>query len=450
MGKHKDMGKRFDVTSFLKFFVFSTLGLFFFFVPFFPGEKTKYTFLVYAVNVVKAFLLPILPLLVLFAVYSLILLCIVAKISDRCLIVKRLYGSVRPYSIVLYCLGGILGTMVYLQVGPASLLAKNIGGLGMGLANTVLVTITVAGLMVPFIAEFGLLEMVGILIEPLMRPLFRVPGYASIDAVTSFVANPTVGIFFTNKLYRNKMYTTREAAAIATNFSFISLGFFAVMCQAANILDLYGAVVLSSFVLAFVMSFIIIRIPPISLMPETLIDGTERVGEKKVRFNTALFQSGYTAAMEKARNERVLPLFGRYLVEVLIFSQKIASYILCISIVTLWLVDNTTLFNILGNPFVPILQFFRIPNATEIAPAMILGLAEVALPSTYISGMSIATQSAFFVVVVSALQIIMFSNSAVSIMESDIPLGAGKLIIIFLVRTLVAIPLVALVSHILF
>ena len=58
--------------------------------------------------------------------------------------------------------------------------------------------------MVPFITEFGLLEYIGVLIEPLMRPVFKVPGYAAIDAVTSFVANPTLGIFFTNKLYKEK------------------------------------------------------------------------------------------------------------------------------------------------------------------------------------------------------------------------------------------------------
>lgn len=65
--------------------------------------------------------------------------------------------------------------------------------------------------MVPFITEFGLLEYIGVLIEPLMRPVFKVPGYAAIDAVTSFVANPTLGIFFTNKLYKEKkIYNARS------------------------------------------------------------------------------------------------------------------------------------------------------------------------------------------------------------------------------------------------
>lgn len=44
----------------------------------------------------------------------------------------------------------------------------------------------------------------------------------------------------------------------------------------------------------------------------------------------------------------------------------------------------------------------------------------------------------------------MFSNSMPSILESDIPLGLGKLILIFFLRTLIAMPLVAIVTHLIF
>jgi len=442
-----------NANGLLKLLVLSGLGVFFFFIPSIPVGESMQTFMVFSVGIVRGWLRPILPMLVLLAVYLLIIQCLLAKFQgEKFPLLKRLYGSVKNYSIVLYCIGAALGTLVYLQAGPPSLLAKGVGGLGMGLAGTVIVTIIIAGMMVPLVAEFGLLELVGTFIEPFMRPLFKVPGYAAIDATASFVANPTVGIFFTNKLYNEKKYSTREACAIATNFSFISLGFFAVMCTAANIMDHYGSVVLTSFVLSFVMAFIIIRIPPIRTMPDTMIDGTERdrKTEEKTSFGPALFVRGFHAGVQKAGEAPFFEIMKRYLVEVTIFSQKIAAYILCLSIITLWLEQSTPLFIYLGMPFEPFIALLQIPNAGEIAPGMILGLAEVALPATYISGMAIPVKSAFFVVVVSGLQIIMFSNSAVSIMESDIPLGAGKLIGIFLVRTVVAMPLVAVAAHLLF
>lgn len=438
--------------SVVKFVIFSLIGILFFFVPVIPTASGKSTLLVESVNFGKKLLGAYLPVLVLAAVFLLIVLCLLAKMGDRFPTIKKYYGSVKVYSIVLYVIGEIMGLMVYLKKGPEILLSAGVGGTGLGLAGTVIVTIILAGIMVPFLAEFGLLEFVGSIIEPLMRPLFRVPGCASIDAVTSFVANPTVGIFFTNKLYCEKTYTAREAAAIATNFSFISLGYFAIMADAANIMDHYGAVVLTSFVMSFVMAFIMIRIPPIAWIKDEYIDGTQKRVEEKARVQAEgnFLLRSFCQGAAKAESVNTGATFKRYLVDVLIFAQKIPAYILCISTLTLLLAETTPIFSYIGIPFVPVLNLLQIPNAADIAPAIILGLAEVALPAAYIAPLAVPAASAFFVVVVTALQILMFSNSIVSILESDIPLGVGRLLIIFFLRTLIAMPFVAIVTHILF
>jgi len=433
-----------------KFLIFSTIGILYFFVPLVTVGESKITWLVHSVNLVKGWLKPFLPTLVLIWIAMLIVCCIVAKVSDKFPLITKLYGSVRPYSIVLYAIGFVSAVMVYLKVGPEMILSPSVGGTGMSLSQTVIVTIIIAGLMVVFVTDFGLLELIGVIIEPLMRPMFKVPGYASIDAVTSFVANPTVGVFFTNKLYMQKRYTSREASSIASGFSFISLGFFMVLAQTANIFEYYGQILLWSFVMAFVLAFIMVRIPPLSRIPDTMYDGTERPAEERERFSMALLKKGWETAAMRGNELNIAEAFKKTLVDVFIFSQKISAYIMCITVITMLLVENTFIFNYLGIPFIPILNLLQIPNAAEIAPSFILGLAEVALPATYISTLGVAPAAAFFVVVVTALQIIMFSNSAVSIMESNIPLNAGKLIIIFFLRTLISMPFVAVITHIIF
>ena len=434
----------------LKFLIFSTIGILYFFVPLVESKGTRVTWLVQSVNLVKGWLKPVMPALVMVFILLLLIGCITARLTNRFTMITQLYGSVKTYSIVLYAIGFICAIMVFTGVGPQMILDPAVGGTGMSLSQTVIVTIIIAGMMVCFITDFGLLELIGVIIEPLMRPLFRVPGYASIDAVTSFVANPTVGVFFTNKLYKQKKYTTREAASISTNFSFISLGFFMVLAQTANIFEYYGPILLTSFVLAFVVAFIMVRIPPLSGMPDLMFDGTPRPLEEREKFNMALLKKGWDAAQVRAGETNALETFKKTLLEVFIFAQKISAYIMCITVITMLLVENTSIFNFLGIPFVPILNLLQIPNAAEIAPSIILGLAEVALPATYISGLMIEPAASFFIVVVTALQIIMFSNSAVSIIESDIPLGPGKLILLFFIRTLVSMPLVAIATHIIF
>ena len=181
-----------------------------------------------------------------------------------------------------------------------------------------------------------------------------------------------------------------------------------------------------------------------------MYDGTPRPTEERVHYSVALIKNAFITAAETGNRVEIGKTFKKVLTDVLIFAQKISAYIMCIYVLAMLLVKGTTLTSYLGIPLVPILDLLGIPNASEIAPSFILGLAEVALPSAYIGGLSIAPAAAFFVVTVTALQIMMFSNSMPSILESDIPLGLGKLILIFFLRTLIAMPLVAIVTHLIF
>ena len=438
--------------NFFKFVFCSFMGIFFFFIPFFESGGTLQTFMVYSIDIVKNFLKPFLPTLTMVMVYMLIVFTFIAKLSKKHTILKKLYGSATNVTLAIYCIGALLGTIVLLGFGPDILHTKMITG-NVGLAQTVIVTIVIAGLMVPLLVEFGLLEMLGRFIEPFMRPLFKVPGCASIDAVTSFVANPTVGVFFTNKLYCNGLYTGREAASIATGFSFISLGFFAIPCQFAGILNLYGTVVLSSFVIAFILAAIMIRIPPISRIPDTYIDGTPREtvkqDDKRLSFAQTL-SSGYKAALQKAEETNVVGVFKRYAIDVFVFAQKVTAVILCFCSLGTLIIENTSIFHLIGMPFVPLLKLLQIPNASEIGPAMFLAFVEVSLPSVFIADLGVTTQTAFFVVTISTLQIINLGSSMIPIIESNIPLNLGQCIIVFFLRTLLAIPIVGILSHILF
>ena len=228
------------------------------------------------------------------------------------------------------------------------------------------------------------------------------------------------------------------------------MGFFAVLVESAGILDHYGDVVLWSFLLSFAIAAIMIRIPPLRGLPDLMYDGSPRPEEKKAKYSAELFKNAMIKAVETGNSVDVAATFKKTLMDVFIFAQKISAYIMCIYVLVMVVVKNTNIADYLGIPFVPILNLLGIPNAAEIAASFILGLAEVALPSAFISGLGVAPAAAFFVVTVTALQIIMFSNSAVSIMESDIPLNVGKLVIIFFLRTLIAMPLVAIVTHFIF
>ena len=90
------------------------------------------------------------------------------------------------------------------------------------------------------------------------------------------------------------------------------------------------------------------------------------------------------------------------------------------------------------------------PNAAEIAPATLIGIVELALPVIMVSGKGFAVKSIFFIAVLSSVQIIFFTESANAMLECEIPVSMSDLVLCFIVRTLVAMPILALVSHVLF
>ena len=96
------------------------------------------------------------------------------------------------------------------------------------LAGSVLLTVTVAGWLVVFIMHAGTIDFIGILMEPIMRPVFRVPGEAAVDGIASFVSAPAVGVYLTSQLYEQSVYTEQEATAIITNSVFAVLDFWCI------------------------------------------------------------------------------------------------------------------------------------------------------------------------------------------------------------------------------
>ena len=79
--------------------------------------------------------------------------------------------------------------------------------------------IIIGAIFMPFLLNYGVLEIIGVLLEPLMRPLFKVPGKAALDATASFVSSSSLGVLITNRLWKNNVYTEKEMVAIMTGFS---------------------------------------------------------------------------------------------------------------------------------------------------------------------------------------------------------------------------------------
>lgn len=356
---------------------------------------------------------------------------------------------------VMRVLAVFFATMYLFQIGPEPFTSEDTSGLLLnpdgGLVTMMFSLFLFAGLLLPLLTDFGLLEFFGSMMLKIMRPVFKIPGRAAIDCLASWVGDGTIGVLLTSRQYEEGNYTAREAATIATTFSVVSITFCFVIVETANLsqyfLPFYGTVILVGLILAVIMP----RIYPLRNKPDTYFDGSlpeENREDVPAGFNAFTF--GLQNALAKAESNKDLSkVIGSGFKNVLEMWFAITPVIMAFGTIALVLAEYTNFFRILGMPFEPILQLFQIPYAEDAAQTMIIGFADMLLPSILGAGIE-SELTRFFIATISVTQLIYMSEVGGLILGTKLPLKLWDLFIIFLIRTIISIPIVALVAHILF
>ena len=370
-------------------------------------------------------------------------------------ILKNYYKTDSVFQGILYVLGAVYAIMYAFQIGPEAVIGGDTSGVVIkGIALSVGLIIPLGGLFIPLFVSYGGLEFLGTLLEPIMRPVFKIPGRAALDAVTSFVGASSIGAYLTSRIYKENLYTQKEAVIISTSFCVVSVGFAAFCAKTVGLLPIFPKIFIVSFIITFLIAIIMVRIPPISRKPEVYFNGkaqTEAEKQENRSFNAQIFKKGIDRAVQRASQSKgLIKEVGVGFIEGWKLVPKVLTLITAVGVTALMLAMYTPVFEWIGKPMIPYLNLFQIPNATEIAPSTLIGITEMYLPVLLIANQNVSIAAAFFVTVLTLVQIVFFAETAVVILISGIPVSAKELVIIFIERTLIAIPLIAISMHILF
>ncbi|MGE7983058.1 YjiH family protein [Solibacillus sp. NPDC093137] len=356
---------------------------------------------------------------------------------------------------IMRVLAVIFASMYVFQIGPESLTSDVTTGVlldpASGLVTFMFVLFLFAGLLLPLLTDFGLLEFFGSMMVKIMRPLFKIPGRSAIDCLASWVGDGTIGVLLTSKQYEEKNYTGREAATIATTFSVVSITFCLVVVETIGIgdyfIEFYASVIICGLILAFIMP----RIYPLKQKADTLIDGSQVPANREdVQDGYNVFSFGLHNALSKADSNRNLgKMIKNGFINVLEMWFAVTPIIMAFATIALVLAEFTSFFRILGMPFEPILALLQIPEAGEAAQTMIVGFADMLLPSVLGAGIE-SEMTRFFIATVSVTQLIYMSEVGGLILGTKLPLKIWDLFIIFLTRTIISIPIIAAIAHLLF
>lgn len=281
-----------------------------------------------------------------------------------------------------------------------------------------------------------------------IKPLFSLPGRSAIDLLASWIGNVNVGVVLTREQYLSGFYTGREAVAIATNFSTVSLPFCLVIARVLEVDHMFPVLYLTVIIAGIICAIIIPRIPPVSRIPDTFYvqnDYTEEVPENISKFKWAMEQAVKRAESAGPLKEQIKQ--GYEVFAGIAFT--LIPQVMAIGTIALIIAEYTSFFSIISQPMVYVLQLFQIPEAEAAAPATIAGFIDMFMPAILATGIE-AEITRFFIGALSLVQIIYLTEMGTLLIVSKIPVNLWQLFVIFIERTLISIPIIALIAHIIF
>ena len=338
--------------------------------------------------------------------------------------------------------GLFLAVLFASGTAPEWLAAKGVGGLMWGvLVASVAVIMPVGAAVLNVLVGYGMIELLGTWMRPVMRPVFRLPGRAALDDLMSWLGSYSVGLYVTRKLVDQGRYTRREAFLIATGFSTVSVGFVGVVCSTLELLHLFPVVFGTYFVLVYALAAVQARIWPATSISDQTVGAADP--EPEVPFSQA-----WTVAMERAQRA---PAVGRVLWKGLgegtALAATILGTILAVGTAATAVAEYTPLFDVLGAPLVPVLTALGLPDAELLAPAVLAGITEMYIPALLVK--DAAVEGRFFIAVLSISQLVFFSSVAPMMLDlfKDLPIRVSHLLVIFAFRTVVLVPVLAALVH---
>ena len=240
-----------------------------------------------------------------------------------------------------------------------------------------------AGLLLPLLMNFGLLEFLGTMMTRIMRPVFNLPGRSAIDCIASWLGDGSVGILMTSKQYENSYYTQREAAVIGTSFSAVSITFSLVVIAQVGLEHLFAQFYLTVCLAGVVAAFIVPRLPPLSRKKDVFICGKVRQdNDEVIPEGTNAFLWGIDQALVKAETiTKPLKVVKDGIKNSIDMVLGILPVVMGIGTIALIVAEYTPIFTYLGIPFIPLLEWLQIPEAQAASTTMVVGFADMFVPS---------------------------------------------------------------------
>ena len=198
-------------------------------------------------------------------------------------------------------------------------------------------------------------------------------------------------------------------------------------------------------------AIIVPKLPPLSWKKDIYIDKSKKeIDNELTPEGHNVFSWGLEQALIKASTSTGLKeTFKDGLKNVVDMIFGVIPVVMAIGTIALMVAEQTSIFEYLGYPFIPLLELLHIPEAETASKTIVVGFADMFIPSILAASIE-SDMTRFIIAAMSVTQLIYMSEVGALLLGSKIPVNIAELFVVFILRTLVTLPVIAGVAHLIF
>lgn len=442
--------KKLPVAKVLKFAIPSLLGAALFLIPMkINGEFVLGVSIL--CDIIQGWMNPFVDMLALILLGTSAIVPILAKIFKPGIIMNhKTMRSLFDVSYVIIAVRavGFAYLVCYLfKVGPEFIWSDTTGGEAYNIVSTILTLMVGTSLLISLLTDFGIMDYAGILVRRFMRPLFTLPGRASLDCIASWVGSSLTGALLTSTQYKDGYYTKREACVIMTCFSTAAFSFIFILTRVCGLEAYFLPSVLTIYAAVIPCAILLPRVYPLSKQKDEYSKEQPEIREE-IPQGMSKSRWALQCAVEKADEMTVKKFLVKGVQTIASVWFDVLPMVMFVAATGMIINEYTPVFKILTIPFVPLLNLMGFAEAEVAAPMLLTGFLDQFLPVA-MAGAITAIDTRFFVFCMAIAQIIYLSEIGVIMIRSKLDFNLGKIFLVFLERTLLSMPIIWIMTRLL-
>ena len=302
---------------------------------------------------------------------------------------------------------------------------------------------------IPILTDFGLMEFIGVMITKAVKKFFKLPGRASVDLAASWFGSSAISVIITKDQHEKGFYTGREAAVVVSNFAFVSLPFSLVIANEVGVANHFALWYLMICIVCIILGIITARIWPLKNLDDTYLPAVGKQIDEDVEDGGSRLEKAVALASARAERATFSDMIKGGLDGWLTAFFDLFPVIMAWGTLALIVYFTTPIFDWIAWPFGQLLNLLQLPGGSDYAVITVVGFIDMFLPAIFMGNETYFT-TRFILGALSIVQIIYMAETGILILKSKIPLGLGKIFVIFVIRTVLALPLLVGITWLLY